>query len=127
MPILKGRTSKPGEGYRGRRAREPRKYIDLNEYDTGMDAQASGPMIRVAEVYRYEDVRKLSDIVYNGDILLIDYSSIANDDLTLRRIISELKSIAKDVNGDVAGIGKNFLAVTPSGMRISRKKIRGLS
>ncbi len=127
MPFLKGKTPKPSEGYRGRKIREPRKYIDLNEYDTGVDAQASGPMIRVAEVYRYEDVRKLSDIVYNGDILFIDYSSIANDDLTLRRIISELKSIAKDVNGDVAGIGKNYLAVTPSGMRISRKKIRGLS
>jgi hypothetical protein len=127
MPFLKGKTTKPVEGYRARRGREPRKYIDLNEYDTGMDAQASGPMIKVAEVYRYEDVRKLSDIVYNGDILFIDYSSIANDDLTLRRIISELKSIAKDVNGDVAGIGKNFLAITPSGMKISRKKIRGLS
>ena len=123
MPILKKAKTK-GERYH---SREPRKYVDLNDYDTGVEAQASGPMIRIAEVYRFEDVRKLSDIVYNGDLLLIDYSSIANDDLTLRRIISELKSIAKDVNGDVAGIGKSFLAVAPTGMKISRKKIRGLS
>ncbi len=124
MPILNKKKIKHTESYR---TREPRKYIDLNEYDTGLDAGAAGPMIRVAEVYRYEDIRKLSDIIYNGDILMIDYSSIANDDLTLRRIISELKSIAKDVNGDVAGIGKNFLVVAPTGMRISRKKIKGLS
>lgn len=58
---------------------------------------------------------------------MVDYSSIANDDLTMRRIISELKSIARDVNGDVAGVGKNLLVVTPSGMKISRKKIKGLS
>jgi len=124
MPILKRKIPKPGESYR---TREPRKYIDLNEYDYGMEAQATGPVVRVAEVYRYEDVRKLSDLVYNGDVLIIDYSSIANDDLTLRRIISELKSIAKDVNGDVAGIGRSYLIVTPSGMKVSRKKIKGLS
>jgi len=124
MPILKRKLSKTGESYR---IKEPRRYIDLNEYDTGMEAQATGPVVRVAEVYRYEDVRKLSDIVYNGDILMIDYSSIANDDLTLRRIISELKSIAKDVNGDVAGIGRNFIIVTPTGIKVSRKKIKGLS
>ncbi len=124
MPILKRRTVKPGEKYN---VREPRKYIDLNEYDTGVEATAAGPMIRVAEVYRYEDIRRLSDIVYNGDVLIIDYTSIANDDLTLRRIISELKSIARDVNGDVAGIGKNYLIVTPTGMRIARKKIKVLS
>ncbi len=104
---------------------EPRKYIDLNEYDSGVELTATGPMVRVAEIYRYEDLRHLSDYVYNGDILLLDYTSIANDDLTLRRIISELKSIAKDVNGDVVGIGKNFLAVTPTGIKISRKKIKG--
>ncbi len=124
MPILKRKPARVGERYN---TREPRKYIDLNEYDTGLEAQASGPVVRVAEVYRYEDVRKLSDIVYNGDILMIDYSSIANDDLTLRRIISELKSIAKDVNGDVAGVGKNLLVLTPTGIKISRKKIKGLS
>ncbi len=124
MPILKRKSVKPGERYA---TKEPRKYIDLNEFDTGMESMASGPVVRVAEVYRYEDVRKLSDIVYNGDILMIDYSSIANDDLTLRRIISELKNIARDVNGDVAGVGKNLLVVTPTGMKISRKKIKGLS
>ena len=124
MPILKRKPVKPGERYN---VREPRKYIDLNQYDSGAEAKASGPVVRVAEVYRYEDVRRLSDIVYNGDILIIDYSSIANDDLTLRRIISELKSIARDTNGDVAGIGKNYLIITPNGMRVARKKIKALS
>jgi len=122
MPSFLRRRFKPGEGFG---APEPRKYLDLNEYETGFDIAATGPMVRVAEIYRYEDLRHLSDFVYNGDILILDYTSIANDDLTLRRIISELKSIAKDVGGDVAGIGKNYLMITPSGIKISRKKIRG--
>ena len=123
MPSFLGRRKmRAGEGFGGP---EPRKYIDLNEFDTGVDISATGPMVRVAEIYRYEDLRHLSDYVYNGDILILDYSSIANDDLTLRRIISELKSIAKDIVGDVAGIGKNYLMITPGGIKISRKKIRG--
>ena len=121
MPSFLKRRLKP----KGFGAPEPRKYIDLNEYDTGIDISTTGPMVRVAEIYRYEDLRHLSDFVYNGDILILDYTSIANDDLTLRRIISELKSIAKDVGGDVAGIGKNYLMITPGGIKISRKKIRG--
>lgn len=104
---------------------EPKRFIDLNNYDFGEDTHSSGPTIRIAEVYRYEDISPLTNYVFNGDILIIDYTSIANDELTLRRIINELKRVAKDVNGDVAGVGRNFLLVTPSGIKISRKKIRG--
>ncbi len=104
---------------------EPRSYIDLNEFDVGVEATATGPVVRVAEVYRYEDVTSLTDFVYNGDVLIIDFSSIANDELTLRRIINELKNVARDINGDVAGIGKTLIMVTPTGMKISRRKIKG--
>ncbi len=41
-----------------------------------------------------------------------------------QRIISELKNVAKDVDGDVVAIGKNYLFVTPSGIKIDRNKIR---
>ena len=112
---------------------EPRRYIDLGEtspMDIGEEtitSQDAGPFIKIAEVYRYEDAMALSEIIYNGDVLLIDYNNIASDELTLRRVINELKNITRDVGGDVAGIGRNYLLVTPTGMRISRKKIKGSS
>jgi hypothetical protein len=103
---------------------EPRKYIDLNEFEPGVEITASGPVIKIAEISRFEELSSITDVVYNGDILVIDYSLLASDELTLRRIIGELKNVAKDVNGDVAGIGKNLLFCTPSGMKIDRSKIK---
>jgi SepF-like predicted cell division protein (DUF552 family) len=62
--------------------------------------------------------------VYNGNILILDYTSIANDELTLKRITNELKYVVKDMNGDVAGIAKNMMIVTPRGIKVDRNKIR---
>lgn len=103
---------------------EPRKFIDLNDFEPGIESTASGPVIKIVEISRFEDLNSVTEVVYNGDILIIDYSILANDELTLRRIIGELKNVAKDVNGDVAGIGKNLLFLTPSGVKIDRNKIR---
>ena len=55
----------------------------------------------------------------------LNYTSISNDDTTLRRVINELNSIAEDTGGDVAGVGKNLLMATSAGIKIDRHKIRG--
>ncbi len=43
----------------------------------------------------------------------------------MRRISAELRSVATDVNGDVAGVGKNLIVVTSGGLMVDRNKIRG--
>ena len=103
------------------------QYIDLGEMtfeDETLGAHA-GHMIKVAEIYRFEDIKTLTKYLYEGQTLLIDYTSISNDDMTLRRVISELNSIAEDTGGDVAGVGKNLLMATSAGIKIDRNKIRG--
>ena len=60
----------------------------------------------------------------HGDVVIIDYTSISNDQNAVRRMSVELKNVAKDTGGDVAGIAKNLLALTPAGIRIDRNKIR---
>ncbi|HUV24432.1 MAG TPA: cell division protein SepF [Methanomassiliicoccales archaeon] len=82
-------------------------------------------MVKVAEIYRYEDVSSIAKPVYNGNILLVDYSAVQNDSLTLKRITTELKAVARDTNGDVAAIGKNLIVVTPNGIKVDRHKIKG--
>jgi len=103
------------------------QYIDLGDMafeDEKLGAH-SGHMIKVAEIYRFEDIKNLTKYLYEGHTILIDYTSISNDDMTLRRVISELNSIAEDTGGDVAGVGKNLLMATSAGMKIDRNKIRG--
>lgn len=109
-------------------AGEPEKYIDLGEmYAEGADI-AGFPAkmnVRVAELHRYEDLGELITQIYDGNILLLDFTPIANDSLTLRRITNELRSVTNDVGGDLAGVSKNLLVITPEGVKIDRTKIKG--
>lgn len=112
----------------GTAAATPDSYIDLGETEYA----AEGPLgvaaqhwVRVAEIFRYEDVTDLSTHVYNGNLLLIDYASLASDELALKRVTADLKNVAQDTGGDVAAVGKNWLLVTPAGIKIDRSKIRG--
>jgi len=80
--------------------------------------------VRLAEVLRFEDLHQITKLAYQGDIVLLDYTSIANDQMAVKRMSIDLKNVAKDTGGDVAGIAKNLLAITPAGIRIDRQKIR---
>ena len=102
------------------------QYIDLGALEVaGALGEHGGPELRVAEIHKYEDLSNLITMIYNGDVILLDYSPIASDELLLRRITNELKYVVNDINGDVAGLKKNLLVITPTGMKIDRKIIRG--
>lgn len=103
------------------------QYLDLGQMhftDENVGGHA-GASIKVAEIYRFEDLKHLTKLLYEGHTLLIDYSAMSNDETALRRISSELQSVAADVKGDVAGVGKNLLVVTSGGLLVDRTKIRG--
>jgi len=112
----------------GGTAAESDAYIDLGDLtfeDEQPLGQAAQHWVRVAEIYRYEDLGDLSTHVYNGDLLLIDFTALANDELALKRITADLKNVARDTGGDVAAVGKTWLLATPSGVKIDRNKIHG--
>ena len=106
---------------------ESDKYIDLGDLVFDEEAALEGDvsLVKVAEIYRYEDISSLTNEVYDGNILIIDYSAMAGDQIALRRVIEELQMISKDTGGDVAGVGKNMLMITPLGIKIHRDKIKG--
>lgn len=104
------------------------KFIDLGEMDTSefeLEGESARLEVKVAELHRFEDLANVTTQVYKGNILVIDFSAIASDDTAMRRMSNELKAVARDVKGDVAGIAKSMLVVTPAGMMIDRKVLRG--
>ncbi len=107
---------------------ESEKFIDLGDIDIEgleLESSAGGMELRVAEVTTFEDLGPAIDQVYDGNLVLVDISALSTDDIAMRRVANELKSVARDVNGDVAGVGKNILAVTPTGVFINRDVLRG--
>jgi SepF-like predicted cell division protein (DUF552 family) len=104
---------------------EEGSFLDLGTMQFDDEAAAGArATIRMAEILRVDDVHSLSKLAYQGDIVIVDYTSIANDQNSIRRMSVDLKNIAKDTGGDVAGIAKNLLCLTPAGIRIDRQKIR---
>ncbi|MFO7791730.1 MAG: cell division protein SepF [Candidatus Saliniplasma sp.] len=101
------------------------EYIDLGELVEKKDfAMEADTLIKIAEIHRFEDVRDVVDEVYDGNILLVDTESIAGNKEAIKRVHEELKAAASDINGDIAGLGNNFVAVTPAGIGIDRNKIK---
>ncbi|OGS43399.1 MAG: hypothetical protein A3K76_05425 [Euryarchaeota archaeon RBG_13_57_23] len=105
------------------------QYIDLTdmvfEDESLMGTEGARTVVKVGEMFRYEDLSSLTSEVYNDNIVIVDFTSIANDDLTMKRVTAELKNVARDIDGDVAGVGRNLLMVTPRGIKIDRNKIKG--
>jgi SepF-like predicted cell division protein (DUF552 family) len=102
-------------------------YIDLGEMVFEDDLGAitgSRSMIKVAEIIKYEDVSNVTTHLYNGNVLILDYTALSSDELALKRITADLKVVAADINGDVAALGKNFIIATPQGVKIDRTKIK---
>jgi uncharacterized protein len=106
---------------------EEGSFLDLGtmqfEDEAGALAGNRGA-VRMAEILRFEDLHQVTKLAYAGDIVILDYTSIANDQMAVKRMSIDLKNVAKDTGGDVAGIAKNLLAITPAGIRIDRQKIR---
>ncbi len=103
------------------------QYIDLDEYadQTELFDNTASMMVRVAELNRYEDLREFANYVYQGNLLLLDFSPIADDEVVLRRVTGDLKKLVTDINGDIAGLGKTMMIVSPTGVKVDRKKARG--
>jgi hypothetical protein len=118
------RLKRPFKKLKEEETLESASYLDLGEFEFGVEAVPEGATLKLAEVARYEDVKSISSYIYKGHIMIIDYTPICNDELTLKRITSELKSVIKDTQGDMAGIGKNMLVITPPGIKIDRTKLK---
>ena len=81
--------------------------------------------VRVAQLTTQNELPEIKKEVYDGNILMIDISHIKSDKSMSERAVRDLKQVAADVHGDIAGIGENQIIVTPTGIRIDRTKIIG--
>jgi len=101
-------------------------YIDLEKYVQSPDQLKSARMhVRMGEVQKYEDIKEFTDYVYGGNVLILDFSPISEEEVILKRITNDLKKLTEEINGDIAGIGKNLMIVSPSDVKIDRHKLRG--
>ena len=101
-------------------------YVDLEKYvEQSGDTPNADMYVRVGEIQRYEDLKDFTDYVYGGNVLILDFTPIADEEVILKRITSDLKKMTKEINGDIAGIGNNLMIISPSNVKVERRKLRG--
>ncbi|GEM_PF-43964 len=117
-----------GNSSNGRRPAEggnDRTYIDLSDYaateKTGEGAAST--YVRFAELRALDDLKQFSSYVYDGNLLILDFSKVQGDEILLRRLTNELRKLAQDTGGDIAGLGDHHILLTPTGVKVDRKRL----
>ena len=80
--------------------------------------------VRSAEVTRPRDIGPLLKLLYEGELLLLDFQSLANDPPGFRTTLNDLQKAVRDLDGDLVGLGRNYLIAAPKGARVVRRKLR---
>jgi SepF-like predicted cell division protein (DUF552 family) len=108
---------------------EPDEYLelDLGQYEEVFEEEPAGTYVKVAELINVGNLTQLKDEVYKGNIVIIDISHIKQDRVTLDRIIKDLRQVATDIHGDIAGLGDDQIIVTPMSIKIDRRKLGATS
>ena len=103
-------------------------YMDL-DLESFEESQASAPamFVKIATVGDIKDSPQIKDEVYNGNIVIVDIGRLKQDKVMYERVLKDLKEVAKDVNGDIIGLGdQRYVVITPMSVKISREKIGGV-
>lgn len=98
--------------------------LDLAQYEAEIGEKAS-VLIKVAEITGLNEIPRIKKEIYDGNIIVADIAFVRHDKLTLDRILKDLKQLAEEINGDIVGLGEEYVVVTPAGIKVDRNKIRG--
>ena len=111
----------------GKSERSIKKYeeLDLTQYEVEVPEEAE-KFIKVAEVTSITDAAEIRKQIYDGNIIIADVALLKHDKLMLDRLLKDLKQLADDINGDIVGLGENYIIITPTGIKIDRNKIGGI-
>ncbi len=100
--------------------------LDLEAFEGAGEEEAASMYVKVATIADLKDTPKVKDEVYNGNIVIVDVTKLKMDRITYERVLKDLKDVAKDVNGDIVGLGdQKYVIITPMSVKISREKIGG--
>ena len=98
----------------------PQEYLELEiEGGTSLPEKLS---IQVERMNNYEDSDRIQKKVRDGLILLVKIKGLREKDMNdLKRAIARIRKTCLAINGDIAGIGDDWIIVTPPKARVHRE------
>lgn len=128
MSIVKKLFGEEAGNGRGKHAAagHDRDYIDLSDYaaaEKTTGEPAASTYIKFAQVRALDDLKHFASIVYDGNMLVLDIKAVQTDEILLRRLSNELRKLAADTGGDIAGLGDHHILLTPTGVKVDRRQL----
>ena len=112
---------------RGRSGEDGYVDVDLERFEEFEEAPIRPPeaIVRLAELNNSKVLSEIKQEIMKNNIVLVDISPIRQNKSSLEGSLEELKSIAEDTGGDIAGVADELILVVPKGMRIDRNIVLG--
>ncbi|OIR15156.1 MAG: hypothetical protein BEU04_02190 [Marine Group III euryarchaeote CG-Bathy1] len=101
-------------------------FLDLRRWASDRSEDYGGkPKMQVQTIIlkNPEQVGKISNQLYEGNIVLVDFTPMASDQQTLNKVIADLERAVADIDGDLVGISNKWIVVSPTNIRIARQKL----
>lgn len=100
--------------------------LDLAAYEGAAEDEPASMYVKIAQIADLKETPRIKDEIYNGNVVIVDIGRLKMDKITYERVLKDLREVARDVNGDIVGLGdQKYVIVTPMSVKISREKIGG--
>ena len=93
--------------------------IDMEQEDTANKKL----LVEVERLDNYADSDRLQRKVREGNILLVKIKDLKAKDMEeLKRSVEKLRKTCLAINGDIAGMGEEWLILTPAAAKVHREQ-----
>jgi hypothetical protein len=105
------------------------KAMDIEDYmnsaemeDVDLLHEPADMYIKPVSVMGEDDVKPIEDELAKKNIILLDISELNKRPTTRSNVIASLKKYVEKVNGDIGQIDENRILITPSKVKIVKRK-----
>ncbi|MFA4819696.1 MAG: cell division protein SepF [Candidatus Aenigmatarchaeota archaeon] len=96
------------------------EYVEVNMEEEKTDKRL---LIEVERLDNYADSDRLQRKVREGSILLVKIRDLKAKDMEeLKRAVEKLRKTCLAINGDIAGMGDDWLILTPPSAKVHREQ-----
>ena len=95
---------------------------DMNEMD--LLEEPADFYVKPIALETDEDVQIIEDELNQGNIILLNISPLSRTPAKLKKLVGDIKTYVSTVNGDIARLDDEKVLVTPSKVKIVKKRKR---
>jgi SepF-like predicted cell division protein (DUF552 family) len=110
-----------GDIFKKKAQEEPgEEFVEIDADKLKEDLQVN---VRIETLSNYSDADRIQNLVREGNVVFLRINQLRARDIgELKRAVDKLRKTCMAMNGDIVGVGEDFLIITPQFARIYRGK-----